>query len=203
MDSPKTVMANYWMQYNVTFVQSGSGGSPHVTVDGVEYQLPYSLWLDKGSSHTFSYESPVSGDLGVQYILSYTSPYTSPFNVSYASTITGYYTTQFYITITSAHGTPTSPQWVNEGYSLTVSVQSPAETVAEQTQWLCTGFSIDQAPIQSGTSYEFYNIQVQLDTTVLATGYYERKRRNGAWHWMARQRNVSDMHCPNSKRIHI
>jgi hypothetical protein len=159
MDNYKTVMANYWMQYNVTFKQSGSGGLPHVTVDGTEYQLPHSLWLDKDSSHTFSYESPVSGDLGVQYVLSYTSPYTSPFTVSYARNVTGYYTTQFYITITSAHGTPTPSRWVNEGYSLAVSVQSPAETVTDQTRWRCTGFSVDQAPTQSGTSYEFYNIQ--------------------------------------------
>jgi hypothetical protein len=159
MDNYKTVMANYWVQYNVTFKQSGSGGLPHVTVDGTEYQLPHSLWLDEDSSHTFSYESPVSGDLGVQYVLSYTSPYTSPFTVSYARNVTGYYTTQFYITITSAHGTPTPSRWVNEGYSLAVSVQSPAETVTDQTRWRCTGFSVDQAPTQSGTSYEFYNIQ--------------------------------------------
>jgi uncharacterized membrane protein YgcG len=158
MDNYKTVMANYWMQYNVTFKQSGSSGSPYVTVDGTEHQLPYSLWLDKDSSHTFSYQSPVSGGTGVRYVLDYAS-YTSPFTVSYATTITAYYTTQFYITITSAHGTPTQSQWVNEGYNLAVSVQSPAETIAEQTRWLCTGFSVDQAPTQSGTSYTFYNIQ--------------------------------------------
>jgi len=146
------------MQYYVTFEQSGSSGSTHVTVDGTEHPLPYSLWLDQGSSHTFSYQSPVSGGTGVQYVLDYAST-TSPFDVSYARTVTGYYTTQFYITITSAHGTPTPSQWVNEGYSLAVSVQSPTETVAEQTRWLCTGFSVDQAPTQSGTSYTFYNIQ--------------------------------------------
>jgi hypothetical protein len=158
MDSPKAVVAEYWMQYYVTFEQSGSSGSPHVTVDGIEYQLPYSLWLDKGSSHTFSYESPASGGTGVRYVLDYASA-TSPFDASYARTVTGYYTTQFYITITSTNGTPTQSQWVNEGYSLAVSVQSPTETVAEQIRWLCTGFSVDQAPTQSGTSYTFYDIQ--------------------------------------------
>ena len=158
VENSLTLNATYVIQYNVTFVQSGSGGSPHVTVDGTEYQLPCSLWLEDDSSHTFSYESPVSGGTGVQYIIDYAS-YASPFTVSYATTITTYYTTQFYITITSAHGTPTSSQWVNEGYSLAVSVQSPAETIAEQTRWRCTGFSIGQASIQSGTSYTFYNIQ--------------------------------------------
>ena len=118
MDSSKTVMANYWMQYNVTFKQSGSAGSPHVTVDGVEYQLPYSLWLDKGSSHTFSYESPVIGGPELQYVLSYTSA-TSPFDVSYARTITGYYTTQFWLEVNTSVSGVTVPGtgWYNSGTS--------------------------------------------------------------------------------------
>jgi hypothetical protein len=118
MGSSKTVMANYWMQYNVTFKQSGSGGSPHVTVDGVEYQLPYSLWLDKDSSHTFSYESPVIGGPELQYVLSSTSA-TSPFDVSYARTITGYYTTQFWLEVNTSVSGVTVPGtgWYNSGTS--------------------------------------------------------------------------------------
>lgn len=101
MDSPKAVVAEYWMQYYVTFEQSGSSGSPHVTVDGIEYQLPFSLWLDNGSSHTFSYESPVSGGTSVQYVLSYAST-TSPFDVPSATTVTAYYKTQFWLQATTS-----------------------------------------------------------------------------------------------------
>lgn len=158
MNSPKTVTANYREQYNVTFATYGSGGSPHIIVDNVSYSLPSSFWLDSGSSHAFSYESPVSGDVGVRYVLDYTS-YTSPFTTTYSATITGYYQIQFYITVKSAHGTPTSSQWVDKYSYLQVSVQSPAETTLNQTQWRCTDFTVDHNAPQVGTIYTFYSVQ--------------------------------------------
>lgn len=191
MNSPKTVTANYQMQYNITFKTSGCGGSPHIIIDGVNYSLPCWLWLDSGSSHTFIYESPVGGDPSVRYILTSTSR-TSPFTVSYSTTIWGYYKTQFYIAVISSHGTPTPSQWVNKSLSLTVNVQSPTDTIIDQTRWRCTGFSIDHATPQGGTSYtfsyiqepheiEFYWLQqfwLQVNTgvsgsTVTGTGWYD------------------------------
>jgi hypothetical protein len=191
MNSPKTVTANYKAQYNVTFTTYGCGGSSHVIVDGVTYSLPCSFWLDSGSSHTFSYESPVSGDTGVQYVLTSTSR-NSPFTVTYGATITGNYKTQFYITVKSAHGTPTPSQWVDKYSYLPVNVQSPTETTPNQTRWRCTGFSVDHATPQGGTSFTFYSIQepheiefywlqqfwLQVNTgvsgsTVTGTGWYD------------------------------
>jgi len=191
MNSPKTVTANYKEQYNVTFTTYGCGGSPHVIVDGVTYSLPCSFWLDSGSSHAFSYESPVSGGLGMQYVFTYAS-YNSPFTVTYSTTITGNYKTQFYITVKSAHGTPTPSQWVNKSLSLPVNVQSPTETTSNQTRWRCTGFSVDHAAPQGGTGYtfsyvqepheiEFYWLQqfwLQVNTgvsglTITGTGWYD------------------------------
>jgi hypothetical protein len=191
MNSPKTVTANYKEQYNVTFTAYGYGGSSHIIVDSVSYSLPYSFWLDSGSSHTFSYESPVSGDPGVRYVLDHTS-YTSPFTVTYGATITGYYQTQFYITVKSAHGTPTSSQWIDKYSYLSVNVQSPTETILKQTQWRCTGFSVDHAAPQGGKGYTFSYVQepheiefywlrqfwLQVNTdvsgpTVTGTGWYD------------------------------
>jgi hypothetical protein len=191
MNSPKTVTANYKEQYNVTFTTYGCGGSPHVIVDGVTYSLPCSFWLDSGSSHTFSYESPVSGGTGVQYVLTSTSR-NSPFTVTYGATITGNYKTQFYITVNSAHGTPTPSQWIDEWSHLSVNVQSPTETIPNQTQWLCTGFSVDHGALQVETTYTFWTIQepheiefywlqqfwLQVNTgvsgsTVTGTGWYD------------------------------
>jgi hypothetical protein len=191
MNSPKTVTANYKEQYNVTFTTYGCGGSPYIIVDSVSYSLPCSFWLDSGSSHAFSYESPVSGGAGVQYVLTSTS-YTSPFTVTYGATITGYYKTQFYITVKSAHGTPTPSQWIDEWSHLTVNVQSPTETTPNQTQWRSIGYSVDHAPLHGGTEYTFWTIQepheiefywlqqfwLQVNTgvsgsTVTGTGWYD------------------------------
>jgi clostripain len=191
MDGPKTVTANYKTQYNVTFQQSGSGGFPNVVVDDVSYPLPCSFWLDYNSSHTFSYESPVGGDLGVQYVVTSTS-YSSPVTVSWSITVYGYYKTQFFINVTSSCGAFTPSQWVDKGSSLTVSVESPTETITNQTRWRCTSFSIDHSAPQQGTSHGFYYVQapheiefywvrqfwLQVDTgvngsTVRGAGWYD------------------------------
>jgi len=156
MDGPKTITANYKRQYNITFQQSGCPIAPNVVIDGVNYSVPCSFWFDENSWHNVTYESPVSGGPGIQYIVK--SPPSSPFKASYPTTITGSYTTQFYIGITSAHGTPPSSQWRDKGSSLTVNVQSPAETIPEQSRWLCTGFSVDHGAKQGGTSYTFSGI---------------------------------------------
>lgn len=129
------------MQYYVTFEQSGSSGSPHVTVDGIEHQLPYSLWLDKGSSHTFSYESPVSGGTGVQYVLDHTST-TSPFDVySTTTTVTGYYTTQFWLEVTTSVSGVTVPGtgWHNSGTS--VACTAPTTSGYTFDHWIIDGAS--------------------------------------------------------------
>jgi len=191
MDSPKTVTANYQAQYNVTFTTYGCEGSTNVIVDDASYAVPCSFWLDSGSSHSFSYESAVSGDTGVRYVLSFTS-YSSPLTVTYSTTVTGYYETQYYVTVNSAHGAPTPSQWVDEYSSLPVNVQSPTETAPNQTQWCCIGYSVDNASLQVGTSYTFWSIQgpreiefywtqqfwLQVNTgasgsTVLGTGWYD------------------------------
>jgi hypothetical protein len=74
MDAPKTVTANYVIQYAVTFDQSGVGSDftgTVVTIDGVGYtvsMLPTPVfWWDSGSSHTFAFSSPLIVDVSKSY----------------------------------------------------------------------------------------------------------------------------------------
>jgi hypothetical protein len=70
MDGPKTVTANYMLQYNVTFDASGvynDWTDIVVNIDGNGYDvgnLPVSLWWDEGSLHSFAFYSPLTVDLG-------------------------------------------------------------------------------------------------------------------------------------------
>jgi len=62
---------------------------------------------------------------------------------------------QYYITVTSAHGSPyTASGWVNAGSDFTASVTDP-DVVAADHQWICTGHSVDGAPIEAGSSHTF------------------------------------------------
>lgn len=70
VDAPKTVTANYVIQYAVTFDQSGVASDftgTVVTVDGTGYSvsaLPTPVfWWDSGSSHTFAFSSPLTVDI--------------------------------------------------------------------------------------------------------------------------------------------
>jgi uncharacterized repeat protein (TIGR02543 family) len=249
MDEPKTVTAVWTTEYLVTFDHTGLSGDAYgivVTVNDVPVtcpDLPYSIWVDPGSTVTYSYSSPVSGGMGKQYVLigvaqsgstslvagpvtvtgtyktqywitfaqsgvgtdfagtvmtvgstdygraghadwydsgasisfSYVSPLevtanekryvltgvdaTSSLTVSGAQTVTGNYKTQFYVQVTSAHDSPTSSAYVDQGSSFTASVTSPTETVTDDNQWVCTGYKLDGGSVTAGTSCPLTNVQ--------------------------------------------
>jgi uncharacterized repeat protein (TIGR02543 family) len=99
-----TLTGNYVAQYLVTFKQSGSGMAPKVTyhIDSgsdVQDTVQFSVWVDSGSSITYSYESPVAGAAGTQYVLTSTNP-DSPQTVNSAFDVTGTCKTQYQVSFT-------------------------------------------------------------------------------------------------------
>jgi len=114
-----TYTAQWNTQFNVTFQQSGCGGPAHVTIDsGSPNTLPYSTWMDTGSSHNFIFESPVivGGD---QWFLTSTS-HSSPITVTGPTTVTGYYSLTGEIELCYDDGI------ADEGYAPTVGLYTYA-----------------------------------------------------------------------------
>jgi hypothetical protein len=75
MDKAKTLTANYVLQYQVTFSQSGVGtdfAGTVVTIDGTGYTVSTLstavFWWDNGSNHTFSFASPLTVDVSKSYV---------------------------------------------------------------------------------------------------------------------------------------
>jgi hypothetical protein len=102
---PTTVTGNYAIQYLVTFTQIGldpTATGTVVTVNSIPKtygQLPYTLWVDNGSSVTYTYSSPVSSNVtGKRFRLNSVSGPLSPFTVTCTATVTGNYVTQYSIT---------------------------------------------------------------------------------------------------------
>ena len=125
-----TVTGCYVVQYQVTFAQSGLDSTATgtvVTVNGGAKSygnLPYSLWVDSGSSLTYLYSSPVSSSVsGKQFRLSSVSGPTSPITVTGSITVTGNYIVQYQVTFTqtgldsSATGTVVTVNSVTKGYA--------------------------------------------------------------------------------------
>jgi hypothetical protein len=161
MDQAKTVTANYVTQYYLTVVTSPSG------VNGPTGEG----WYDAGSYASISTPQDVAIVAGSSrydfrgWTTTDMSEITDPSAASTtmlmdgAKTATANYATQYYITVESAHDTPTTSAWVDEGGSFTASVTSPTEVVSGDHQWVCNGFSIDGGATQAGTSYTFSDVQ--------------------------------------------
>jgi hypothetical protein len=139
MNGPQTVTANYILQHQVTFKQSGiSAAVPWtVTVDGIAYTGPYSQWFDDGSSHTFSYQSPVPDLMpGTRYVLTGTSAL-SPLLVLATGTVIGSYKTQRLLTVqTSGLGSNLTH------ITLSGSTLGTANDTTPMTSWLDDGTSL-------------------------------------------------------------
>jgi hypothetical protein len=121
MDKPKTVTANYVVQYNVTFSQSGVGTDfpgTIVIIDGTEYGLgdPVSFWWDEGSVHNFAFQSPLLVTPNAkQYVWNSTDGLSTlqsgSITVTTSGNVIGYYKTQYYLTVISPYGTPSGSGW--------------------------------------------------------------------------------------------
>jgi hypothetical protein len=104
MNGPQTATANYTLQHQVTFAQTGiPGGVPWtVTVNGVAQAGSYSAWYDHGSFVDFSYQDPVP-DLtpGTRYKLVGATA-TTPLLVSATGPVVATYKTQYLLTVHSS-----------------------------------------------------------------------------------------------------
>ena len=151
------------IQYLVTFAQSGVGSDfagTVITVDGTGYAvsvLPVSFWWDSGSSHTFTYNSPLVVTANAkQYVWTSTTGLSTlqsgSITVSGSGSLTGNYQTQYFLTVSSPYDSPTPTSgWFDSGTSITESVTSPTPGPAG-SQYVCTGWTGTGSVPASGTS---------------------------------------------------
>jgi hypothetical protein len=163
MNGPITETANFAKVGTVTFSVNGMGSDASgtvLTVDGVSYsysQLPKSFTWDVGSSHSFSWSSPVSGGSGKQYVWTSTSGLSTSQSGSITvpdgvGSVTATYKTQYYLTVSSAYDSPTpSSGWFDAGTSITASVSSPVSG-GSGIQYVCTGWTGTGSVPSSGSS---------------------------------------------------
>jgi len=153
---PVTVTANYKTQYQVTFDQTGLDSSAIgtvVTVDGspLDYgSLPFSQWIDEGTSITYSYEAIVSSSIqGKRFILSSVTGSTSPFTVDSPKAVVGNYVTQYYLTVTSPFGIPSGEGWYDAGTTAYAELDTGLIDHGNGTRRMFVSWSGDA----SGTNY--------------------------------------------------
>jgi len=163
MDEAKTITANYAVQYNVSFSQSGVGidfAGTIVTVDVGQYNttsLPHQTWWDNGSSHTFSFSSPLIVTANSkQYVWDSTSGISTlqsgSLTVTASGNVKGNYQTQYYLRVYSLYDSPNPPSgWFNTGIPINANV-ALVTTGPPGTQYVCTGWTGTGSVAPSGTS---------------------------------------------------
>jgi hypothetical protein len=155
--APGSVIGNYAAEnsYQVTFNQTGL--SPDftgtvLTVDSSNYivtDLPLSFWWDSGSSHTFSYLSPLIVTANTkQYVWTSTSglssAQTGTLTVTGSGSVTGNYKTQYYLTLaTSPLGiaSPSGAGWYDAGANATVSTQAFVDITPDLSRYRFNGWT--------------------------------------------------------------
>ena len=191
---PATVTGNYVTQYQVTFTQTGLDSTAIgtiATVNGSAYTtLPYSFWVDSGSSISYFYSSIVaSSTTGKQFRLNTVSGPASPIAISGPATVTGNFIVQYLITFaqtgldSSATGTVLTVSgnpkistdlpfavWANSGSSITYSYSDVASSTVGK-RFILTGVTGSSSPITvTGTVSVTGNYKTQYRVTFDQSG---------------------------------
>jgi hypothetical protein len=154
-----TITGSYVVQYRLVFAQTGldsSASGTVVTANGnpkVYADFPYTLWVDSGTSVTYSYSSTVSSSVsGKRFRLDTVTGSASPITVTGPNNLTGNYKTQYYFTITSPYDSPSpSSGWFDSGSGITEFVTSPVSG-GSGVQYVCTGWTGTGSVPASGTA---------------------------------------------------
>jgi uncharacterized repeat protein (TIGR02543 family) len=159
MSGPKTAIANWQTQYNLTLAQSGVGSDFSgnvITVNDTSYnRAGFTTWANSSDIYTFSYAPQlVVAANSKQLILTGVGGNSSALsvNVTQPTTITGAYKTQYYLTTTSSYDSPSPANgWFDDGSTISAFVASPV-SAGLGTQYVCTGWSGTGSVTGSGTA---------------------------------------------------
>ncbi len=178
LDSDKTVTLNYQTEYNLNFKQVGSYEPVYITIDGTQLleALPQSFWVQKGSTITFIYPSPVADTAGTtRYVLTgvYGNTTHTSVTVNAPTNVTGSYKTEYYLSVTTdpvGLDTPQHSGWYDKGAYAKIEVGTPTGGDGVSTRyrfdhWTGTDIADTNSP----------STEILMDTPETATANYVKQ----------------------------
>ena len=197
MGANHTATAHYVTQYSVSFAHTGlwsDASGTVVTANGVSKiyaDLPYTLWVDSGSTVTYSYSSQISSTVsGKRYRMNAVSGPASPITVGSAASVTGNYAVQHSVTFSqagldsSATGTVVTVNgvakvfsdlpyalWVDSGDSVTYSYSTPISSSVSGKRFRLSSITGPASPITVGAGSSVAgNYVIQYSATFSSSG---------------------------------
>lgn len=148
MDTYTVATAHFTLQYLITFDETGLDGTATgtvVTVNGsakTHSDLPFSIWVDNGTSVSFAYEAIVSSSTyQEQFRLDNVTGPTPPMTVTSPVTVLGNYVSQYYLTLsTSPLGvdSPSGQGWYDAGSHASISTRQYVNIVSGSSRYSFT-----------------------------------------------------------------
>ena len=174
MDAPKTAVANWKTQYEVTFQQTGAAAPVQVayTADtDPTVTVPFSIWAKAGTTLTFTYDAIINDGQPMRYVLdSVDQP--SSLTVNGPLTITATYKTQHYLTVNHApadsilDGHQTGEGYYDANTNATVTADQYVDIILGASRYRFDHWSTDA----SGTTT---TTEVNMTAPKTATANYE------------------------------
>ncbi|MGA9388350.1 MAG: hypothetical protein WBV70_05965, partial [Candidatus Bathyarchaeia archaeon] len=166
------VTGNYLVEVKQQITFSQTGVDPNFTgivvdIDSASYnvlQLPISFWWDTGSSHNFSFASPLSIGGDKQYVWTSTTGLSAQQHglivVSSSGSITGNYKTRYYLALAtnpSGINSPSGAGWYDAGTNATISTTAFSDIVLGFSRyrfngWATTNVKEIEDPLRSPTN---------------------------------------------------
>jgi hypothetical protein len=179
-----TVTGNYSTQinYQITFDQTGVDADftgTVITIDGTNYnvtQLPVSFWWSSGSSHTFSFASPLTVSIGKRYVWTGTTGLSSAqggaISVSSSGSVIGNYKTQYYFSLTTdppGVASPSGEGWYDANTNATISTPGFIDIVPGSSRYRFNGWETANMSEIADPSRSPTTVIVDENKTVTAT----------------------------------
>jgi kumamolisin len=149
VDILSTDFANQLKQVSITALPNGVSSIP-ITVDGVAYSAPTTLWFVSGSAHMFTVKQTVQVGNGTRYILSSwtglnnTSAPEQLIQITNNTSITLNYTTQYLLSVNGASSSQGG--WFDAGATVQLQIPYTKDTVTETSRQNLISWQIDESP---------------------------------------------------------
>jgi hypothetical protein len=150
MNEPKTVTANWKTQYQVTLGETGLDSAATgtvVTVDGsakTSSDLPLSMWVDSGSSVTYTYADLVNSSVsGSRFKLSSITGPVSSITISGETSVTGSYKINYYLNVVSPQGTSDGAGWYDSDATAYVKLNQSIVNASSGVRYVFAGWDGD------------------------------------------------------------
>ena len=176
MDEPITVTASWKNQFNILihYDDLGSDISKNpINVNGISYRNEVSLWLDRGSILSFSFEPELLANQDKKYVWASSSGLSNQKSgsiiISGSGAITGKYNVQYFVAVISNYSDTLGSGWYFSGDIVNPTLSNINITESQNERYVFSGWLEDGNTI-SGASDPFI-----VNNSIFLTAFWQKQ----------------------------